>query len=99
MWIKTLQFRLTLLINTSVVTLQKESKEHLKVQALSKTPIKIMKLLHYKIIILQIRIHISILLFNERIRQKDVFGKRASEENTSILAMTYMNVSDWSLHS
>ncbi len=40
------------------------------------------------------RIKISI-----TIRQKEVFSQRASEENTSISAMTHLNVSDWSLHS
>ncbi len=36
---------------------------------------------------------------NEIIRQKEVFSQRASEENTGILAMPHLNVSDWSLHS
>ncbi len=31
--------------------------------------------------------------------QEEVFSQRASEENTGILAMTNLNVSDWSLHA
>ncbi len=42
--------------------------------------------------------HLHFVVSNERIRQKEVFSQRASDENTSILAMTHLNASDWSLH-
>ncbi len=43
--------------------------------------------------------HLHFVVSDERIRQKEVFSQRASEEKTNILAITHLNTSDWSLHS
>ncbi len=54
-----------------------------------------MKLISYKFVYT----HLHFVVSDERISQKEVFSLRASKENTSILAMTNLNTSDWSLHS